>query len=214
MCMARLQAMGQAKPGQSHGLDMAQGSALDVGKPKLWLCMIMLSVTDSSTCKKSVKAGYTIKEPLMNVFQRGEYIMDEELQGLVASKIQYHILTKQFQQGHDRVWISRDAKLTMAWCFRSQASDSVRTRAIKWVMDLIQFHLVEAVPKFSLCYPGAKLLDANILKPNTGYLTVERHKGTLGKQSGVISPVHSDVKPISEGEKDRGIDLAPSKGEN
>ncbi|KAG1725167.1 uncharacterized protein EDB91DRAFT_1254904 [Suillus paluster] len=57
-------------------------------------------------------------------------------------------------------------------------------------------------------------VDADILKPTTSYLTVEHHKGTPGKQSGVISPAHSDVEPVSEGEEDEVVDLAPSKGED
>ncbi|KAG1720655.1 uncharacterized protein EDB91DRAFT_1177636 [Suillus paluster] len=59
-------------------------------------------------------------------------------------------------------------------------------------------------------------MDADILKPNTGYLTVEHRKGTPRQQSGVISPAHSDVEPVSEGEEDEEIDIdwAPSKGED
>ncbi|KAG1722936.1 uncharacterized protein EDB91DRAFT_1255851 [Suillus paluster] len=159
--------------------------------------------------------------------------MDGELQGLGSSKIQYRILTKQLQQedllqqdcvlflGHDRVRISLDAELRWHGVLEVKLQTRFGQEPPKWVTDLVQSHLVEAVPKFgydshqqSISTPLTDCLDADILKPNTGYLTVERRKGTPGQQSDVISPAHSDVEPISEGEEDKDIDLAPSKGED
>ncbi|KAG1743956.1 SPX-domain-containing protein [Suillus paluster] len=99
----------------------------------------------------------------------------------------------------------------------------------KWVTDLVQSYLVEAVPKFSKFIHGCATLlpnrvdlvpfwlpqmDTDILKPNTGYLTVERPaKSTPEQQSGVLSPVHSYVEPVSEGEEDEEMDLAPARDE-
>lgn len=63
-------------------------------------------------------------------------------------------------------------------------------------------------------------MDTDILKPNTGYLTVERPtKSTPDFQSGILSPlspvlpVHSYVEPVSEGEEDEEMDLAPARDE-
>lgn len=105
----------------------------------------------------------------------------------------------------------------------------------KWVTDLVQSYLVEAVPKFSKFIHGCATLlpnrvdlvpfwlpqmDTDILKPNTGYLTVERPtKNTPDTQSGLlsplspVSPVHSYVEPVSEGEEDEEMDLAPARDE-
>lgn len=105
----------------------------------------------------------------------------------------------------------------------------------KWVTDLVQSYLVEAVPKFSKFIHGCATLlpnrvdlvpfwlpqmDTDILKPNTGYLTVERPtKNTPDVQSGLlsplspVSPVHSYVEPESEGEEDEEMDLAPARDE-
>jgi len=59
-------------------------------------------------------------------------------------------------------------------------------------------------------------VDIDILKPNTGYLTVERpSKITSEQQSpGGFSPTHSYVEPVSEGEEDEEMDLAPAKDED
>ncbi|KAG1872180.1 SPX-domain-containing protein [Suillus subluteus] len=106
----------------------------------------------------------------------------------------------------------------------------------KWVTDLVQSYLVEAVPKFSKFIHGCATLlpnrvdlvpfwlpqmDTDILKPNTGYLTVERPmKNTPDLQSGLfspispVSPVPSYVEPVSEGEDDEEMDLAPARDED
>ncbi|KAG1725177.1 VTC domain-containing protein [Suillus paluster] len=117
--------------------------------------------------------------------------------------------------------------------FKSQASDPVRTRASQVSTDLVQSYLVEAVPKFrtiaSKFIHGCVALlpnrvdlvpfwlpqmDTDILEPNTGYLTVERPaKSAPEQQSGVLSPVHSYVEPVSEGEEDEEMDLAPARDE-
>lgn len=106
----------------------------------------------------------------------------------------------------------------------------------KWVTDLVQSHLVEAVPKFSKFIHGCATLlpnrvdlvpfwlpqmDTDILKPNTGYLTVERPmKNTPDLQSEIFSPISSNspvpsyVEPVSEGEDDEEMDLAPARDED
>ncbi|OAX37001.1 SPX-domain-containing protein [Rhizopogon vinicolor AM-OR11-026] len=101
----------------------------------------------------------------------------------------------------------------------------------KWVTDLVQSHLVEAVPKFSKFIHGCATLlpnrvdlvpfwlpqmDTDILKPNTGYLTVERPSKTTSElhSPGDLSPAHSYVEPVSEGEEDEEMDLAPAKDED
>ncbi|KAL4066941.1 SPX-domain-containing protein [Scleroderma citrinum] len=104
----------------------------------------------------------------------------------------------------------------------------------KWVTDLVQSHLVEAVPKFSKFIHGCSTLlpnrtdlvpywlpqmDIDILKPSTGYLSVERpaassSKGTPEQQSsGVITPSQAYAEPVSEGEDDEAMDLVPAKDE-
>ncbi|KAH7925852.1 SPX-domain-containing protein [Leucogyrophana mollusca] len=104
-----------------------------------------------------------------------------------------------------------------------------------WVTDLVQSHLVEAVPKFSKFIHGCATLipnradlvpfwlpqmDTDILKPNTGYLTVERpapsasSKSTPEQQSsGAMTPSHAYTEPISEGEEDEEMVMAPAKDE-
>jgi len=59
-------------------------------------------------------------------------------------------------------------------------------------------------------------VDTDILKPNTGYLTVERpSKATSELPSpGSIESAHSYVEPVSEGEEDEEMDLAPAKDED
>ncbi|KAF6759887.1 VTC domain-containing protein [Ephemerocybe angulata] len=111
----------------------------------------------------------------------------------------------------------------------------------QWVQDLVQSHLVEAVPKFSKFIHGCATLlphrvdlvpfwlpqmDVNILKPNTGYLSViERPQGpsTITSSRGSIHGrsshgSHSDVpsytEPLSEGEDDDYDEaLEPAKDE-
>ncbi|RDB26192.1 Vacuolar transporter chaperone 4 [Hypsizygus marmoreus] len=112
----------------------------------------------------------------------------------------------------------------------------------KWVTDLVQSHLVEAVPKFSKFIHGCATLlpnrvdlvpfwlpqmDTDILKPDTGYLTViERpaasssgstskaateHYGSSGSRS---SPeTQSYAEPVSEGEEDEEF-MNPAKDED
>ncbi|EED84275.1 predicted protein [Postia placenta Mad-698-R] len=107
----------------------------------------------------------------------------------------------------------------------------------KWVADLVSSHLVEAVPKFSKFIHGCATLlpnrvdlvpfwlpqmDTDILKPDTGSLTIERplqtsSKGTselsTGRESsGDATPEHGRVvyvEPVSEGEEDEDMDMAP-----
>ncbi|KAG6813966.1 hypothetical protein H0H92_005221 [Tricholoma furcatifolium] len=110
----------------------------------------------------------------------------------------------------------------------------------KWVTDLVQSHLVEAVPKFSKFIHGCATLlpnrvdlvpfwlpqmDTDILKPdNTGYLTViERptHSRTPSateppspeqSTSDVVSTAY--VEPVSEGEDDDDEHMDPAKDED
>ncbi|KAJ7679042.1 VTC domain-containing protein [Mycena polygramma] len=129
----------------------------------------------------------------------------------------------------------------------------------KWVMDLVQSHLVEAVPKFSKFIHGCATLlpnrvdlvpfwlpqmDTDILKPDTGYLTIiERPAHTSSASASGSSTKHStepptsgshtpDVdgegegegeaevapgsyhEPVSEGEEDDDRDLAPARDED
>ncbi|KAF9560750.1 SPX-domain-containing protein [Agrocybe pediades] len=121
----------------------------------------------------------------------------------------------------------------------------------KWVTDLVQSHLVEAVPKFSKFIHGCATLlpnrvdlvpfwlpqmDVDILKPDTGYLSViERPSGfssqpgsvkgghtpasssrqTLSPPSseGMNSPVIGYTEPLSEGEEDDDKELVPARDE-
>ncbi|KAF8896475.1 VTC domain-containing protein [Infundibulicybe gibba] len=114
----------------------------------------------------------------------------------------------------------------------------------KWVTDLVQSHLVEAVPKFSKFIHGCATLlphrvdlvpfwlpqmDTDILKPDTGYLTViERpshshtastSKGTPDRHTSTGShsttpEARSYIEPVSEGEDDEEMDLAPARDED
>jgi len=112
----------------------------------------------------------------------------------------------------------------------------------KWVTDLVSSHLVEAVPKFSKFIHGCATLlphrvdlvpfwlpqmDTDILKPDTGALTIERpmqssSKGTSelsnGRgSSGLATPEDGHVhytEPVSEGEEDEEMDLAPARDEH
>ncbi|KAK7033337.1 SPX domain-containing protein [Favolaschia claudopus] len=129
----------------------------------------------------------------------------------------------------------------------------------KWVMDLVQSHLVEAVPKFSKFIHGCATLlpnrvdlvpfwlpqmDTDILKPDTGYLTVIERPSHFTSASG-SSTKHSSAsgstklhtptsptsgshtpdddgavgtgtynEPVSEDEDDDDRDLLPTKDED
>ncbi|TFK27790.1 SPX-domain-containing protein [Coprinopsis marcescibilis] len=111
----------------------------------------------------------------------------------------------------------------------------------EWVQELVQSHLVEAVPKFSKFIHGCATLlpnrvdlvpfwlpqmDVDILKPDSGYLSViERpstittvsSQGTLShrESSGSRSPdVASYTEPLSEGEDDEyDGSLVPARDE-
>ncbi|KAF9007573.1 VTC domain-containing protein [Cyathus striatus] len=90
----------------------------------------------------------------------------------------------------------------------------------KWVTDLVQSHLVEAVPKFSKFIHGCATLlpnrvdwclDVDILKPDTGYLSViERPSGSksTSRQTPSTESRSPDLpqytEPLSEGEDDEG----------
>ncbi|KAG2120559.1 uncharacterized protein F5147DRAFT_785413 [Suillus discolor] len=122
--------------------------------------------------------------------------------------------------------------MVKVWGFGSQTSDSVWIRSSQ-VGN--RSGPVEAAPKFSKFIHGCATLlpnhidlvpfwlpqmDTDILKPNTGYLTVERPtKSTPDFQSGILSPlspvlpVHSYIEPVSEGEEDEEMDLTPARDE-
>ncbi|KAF7312544.1 SPX domain-containing protein [Mycena indigotica] len=109
----------------------------------------------------------------------------------------------------------------------------------EWVMELVQSHLVEAVPKFSKFIHGCATLlpnrvdlvpfwlpqmDIDILKPDTGYLSViERppHTPSAGSSTkhstgGTRSPNSDDAyhEPLSEGEEDDDADRQPAYDED
>ncbi|KAF9648672.1 SPX-domain-containing protein [Thelephora ganbajun] len=109
----------------------------------------------------------------------------------------------------------------------------------QWVMDLVRSHLVEAVPKFSKFIHGCATLlphrvdlvpfwlpqmDADILKPDTGSVPFERKSAPPSRfhsadgSSGLQTPdrrssSHQYTEPVSEGEEDEEMDLAPAKDE-
>ncbi|KAJ2918482.1 hypothetical protein MD484_g1970, partial [Candolleomyces efflorescens] len=111
----------------------------------------------------------------------------------------------------------------------------------QWVQDLVQSHLVEAVPKFSKFIHGCATLlpervdlvpfwlpqmAVDILKPDTGYLSVIERPSTIvspktatsrqASSAGSYSPddVASYTEPLSEGEDDDyNAALAPAKDE-
>lgn len=67
-------------------------------------------------------------------------------------------------------------------------------------------------------------MDTDILKPNTGYLSIERpsqvnSKGTSERQSsGILTPdadiaANQYTEPVSDGEEDEEMDVAPAKDE-
>jgi SPX domain protein involved in polyphosphate accumulation len=109
----------------------------------------------------------------------------------------------------------------------------------EWITKLVKSHLVEAVPKFSKFIHGCATLLPNrvdlvpfwlpqmstdILKPDTGYLSViERptlsvyssSKGTPDRMpsTGTHSPQGTYAEPVSEGEEDENDILLPAKDE-
>ncbi|KAI0787484.1 SPX-domain-containing protein [Fomes fomentarius] len=107
----------------------------------------------------------------------------------------------------------------------------------QWVTELVSSHLVEAVPKFSKFIHGCATLlpnrvdlvpfwlpqmDVDILKPDTGVVTIERplhssSKGTSSRTSGTSGQTTPErmqyTEPVSEGE-DEEMDLAPAKDED
>lgn len=104
----------------------------------------------------------------------------------------------------------------------------------EWVTKLVSSHLVEAVPKFSKFIHGCATLlpnrvdivpfwlpqmDINIFQPATSYIqtVIERPTQTSSSSSksgssGAHTPERY-VEPVSEGEEDENIDLAPAKDE-
>ncbi|RDX57094.1 SPX-domain-containing protein [Lentinus brumalis] len=107
----------------------------------------------------------------------------------------------------------------------------------QWVTELVSSHLVEAVPKFSKFIHGCATLmpnrvdlvpfwlpqmEVDILKPDTGVVTIERplhssSKGTSSRAgtSGQTTPERLQyTEPVSEGEDDEEMDLAPAKDED
>lgn len=58
-------------------------------------------------------------------------------------------------------------------------------------------------------------METDILKPNTGYLTVERPlvSSSRGSFSGDTTPSHAYAEPVSEGEEDELMDLSPARDE-
>ncbi|KAH9481308.1 Vacuolar transporter chaperone 4 [Psilocybe cubensis] len=107
----------------------------------------------------------------------------------------------------------------------------------KWVTDLVQSHLVEAVPKFSKFIHGCATLlptrvdlvpfwlpqmDVDILKPDTGYLSVIERPSGSGANSqpssgrgGAGTPASSSRHTIASGTASAGTsspELGPSAG--
>lgn len=62
-------------------------------------------------------------------------------------------------------------------------------------------------------------MDTDILKPSTGYLTIERPLASSSRasleqgHSGDTTPSHAYAEPVSEGEEDEAMDLIPAKDE-
>ncbi|KAI0649460.1 SPX-domain-containing protein [Trametes meyenii] len=106
----------------------------------------------------------------------------------------------------------------------------------QWVTELVSSHLVEAVPKFSKFIHGCATLlpnrvdlvpfwlpqmEVDILKPDTGALVIERplqssSKGSSSRAgtSGDTTPEHIHyAEPVSEGEEDEAMDMAPARDE-
>ncbi|TFY71676.1 hypothetical protein EVG20_g1331 [Dentipellis fragilis] len=113
----------------------------------------------------------------------------------------------------------------------------------QWVTELVNSHLVEAVPKFSKFIHGCATLlphrvdlvpfwlpqmDVDILKPNTGFMTVARPHSSQPSSRGGTERLGSSgapspdadaerhtayVEPLSEGEDEEPLDMAPAKDE-
>ncbi|KAH9995669.1 SPX-domain-containing protein [Russula compacta] len=104
----------------------------------------------------------------------------------------------------------------------------------QWVTDLVDSHLVEAVPKFSKFIHGCATLlphrvhlvpfwlpqmDVDITKPNTGFTSVSRPRSQRTRSSGAPTPDGADAEsatyaePVSEGEGDEHMDVAPARDE-
>ncbi|KIY69113.1 SPX-domain-containing protein [Cylindrobasidium torrendii FP15055 ss-10] len=109
----------------------------------------------------------------------------------------------------------------------------------QWVTDLVQSHLVEAVPKFSKFIHGCATLlphrvdlvpfwlpqmDTEILKPDTGYLSIIERPSQLSSSNGSSDhdqhngsrspPVNRYTEPVSDGEEDEDRDVAPARDED
>ncbi|EJD06520.1 SPX-domain-containing protein [Fomitiporia mediterranea MF3/22] len=107
----------------------------------------------------------------------------------------------------------------------------------EWVTELVQSHLVEAVPKFSKFIHGCATLlphrvdlvpfwlpqmDIDILKPDTGRMHIERptHSATPStvETPDVATPDYERqrpyTEPVSEGEEDDEYALAPAQHED
>ncbi|KAF8519535.1 SPX-domain-containing protein [Gautieria morchelliformis] len=253
------------------------------------------------TGEKSVKARFPIKEQNVNAFLRGEYIMDEEFEALIAkgkknpqevesmiqlaNEVQYAVLDRKLQPvlrtfyhrtafqlpGDARVRISLDTELTMVrednWDGRRRSGDNWRRTDIgidapfeqlpaedresfkygvlevklqtqmgqeppTWVTDLVNSHLVEAVPKFSKFIHGCSTLlpnrvdlipfwlpqmDIDILKPDTGAAHFERPSHT--SSASTSSSPHAQTpqpyaEPLSEGEEDEEVAIAIARDED
>ncbi|KAI0311287.1 VTC domain-containing protein [Amylostereum chailletii] len=113
----------------------------------------------------------------------------------------------------------------------------------QWVTELVDSHLVEAVPKFSKFIHGCATLmphrvdlvpfwlpqmDVDILKPDTGLMSIARPQHSHGASSkssrqgssGIPTPdgdgdgdKQAYVEPVSEGEEDEVMDLALARDE-
>jgi len=107
----------------------------------------------------------------------------------------------------------------------------------EWVTDLVNSHLVEAVPKFSKFIHGCATLlphrvnlvpfwlpqmDVDITKPDTGFKSVSRplsqRSPSERRSSGMQTPEGTEadatyVEPLSEGEGDEHMDVAPARDE-
>ncbi|KAI0288826.1 SPX-domain-containing protein [Russula brevipes] len=107
----------------------------------------------------------------------------------------------------------------------------------EWVTELVNSHLVEAVPKFSKFIHGCATLlphrvnlvpfwlpqmDVDITKPNTGFGSVSRphsHRTPSERRSSGAHTPEADAErttyaePLSEGEGDEDMDIAPARDE-
>ncbi|KAF5359692.1 hypothetical protein D9756_003087 [Leucocoprinus leucothites] len=179
-------------------------------------------------------------------------ILTKKLQPVIRS---FYNRTAFQLPGDARVRISLDTELALIrednWDGKSRAGDNWRRGDIgidhpfdqtqfgqqppEWVTDLVQSHLVEAVPKFSKFIHGCAMLlptrvdlvpfwlpqmDVNIQKPDTGYLSVIERPSTKGSNSTTRQPSTGSqspefevyAEPLSEGE-DEETNVAPAKNE-